>query len=105
MIKFEVLEPGTIKEAISLLEKYGSEARLLAGGTDLIPRLNQRVLNCKYLINIKQIPGLEGISFSQEKGICIGALTKIRTLEKSPLMRDHLWRYLQLSLLPFLLHQ
>lgn len=89
MIKFEVLEPSTIKEAISLLEKYGSEAMVLAGGTDLIPHLNQRVLNCKYLINIKQIPGLQGISSNQENGIHIGALTKIRTLEKSPLLKDH----------------
>lgn len=89
MIRFDVLIPGTLEEAFSLLGKYGKEAIIMAGGTDLVPRLKHRTINYKYLVNIKKIQGMDGISYSRESGVSIGALTKIRALEKSPVIRDH----------------
>lgn len=94
MIRFDYLEPATLAEASSLLKKYGAEARVLAGGTDLLPRLKQRAINARFLINIKRIPGLEGISFVRGEGLKIGSLTTIREMEKSALLcRDYhpLW--------------
>lgn len=88
MIRFDFVEPASLEEAISLLKQYGDDARVLAGGTDLLPRLKQRLLNIKYLINIKKIPGLDGIEQDPKQGLKIGSLTTIRSLEKSSLVKD-----------------
>lgn len=88
MIRFDYIEPASLEEAVSLLKKYGDDARVLAGGTDLLPRLKSRLLNIKYLINLKKIPGLNGIELDPKQGLKIGSLTTIRDMEKSTLIRD-----------------
>ncbi len=88
MIRFDFVEPASLEEAITLLKQYGDDARVLAGGTDLLPRLKQRLLNIKYLINIKKIPGMTIIEYDSKSGLKIGALTTMSSLEKSSLVRD-----------------
>lgn len=88
MIRFDFLEPASLDEAMSLLREYGDDARVLAGGTDLLPRLKQRLLNIKYLINLKKVPGLTGIVLDSKQGLRIGSLTTMRDLEQSGLIRD-----------------
>lgn len=88
MIRFDFLEPASLEEAISLLQKYGDEAKVLAGGTDLLPRLKQRLLNIKYLVNLKKVPGLSGIVKDPKGALRIGSLATMRELEKSDLIRD-----------------
>jgi len=84
--EFEYFEPRTIKEAIELLTKYGNEAKILAGGTDLIVRMKQRFIEPKYVINIKKIKEL---SFIEDRGdyLAIGAATKLREIEKSGIVK------------------
>ena len=84
--EFEYFEPRTIKEAIELLTKYGNEAKVLAGGTDLIVRMKQRFIEPKYVINIKKIKEL---SFIEDRGdyLAIGAATKLREIEKSGIVK------------------
>src|ERR687891_126412 len=82
----EYFEPKSINEAVSVLSKHGAEAKVIAGGTDVM-------VDIKYkeepggLVNIKKIPGLAGI---QQNGgsLRIGALTTIRDLETSAILRD-----------------
>jgi CO/xanthine dehydrogenase FAD-binding subunit len=84
---FEYLTPKTVKEAIGLLEQYGDEIKVLAGGQSLVPMLNFRVARPKYLVDINGIRDLEYIR--EEKGeLVIGALTREWTVEKSPLIRE-----------------
>jgi carbon-monoxide dehydrogenase medium subunit len=87
--QFEYHAPGSLDEAAELLDKYGEEAQILAGGTDLIPHMKQRKAEPKHVINIKSIPGLACIEETPE-GIKIGALTKLRAVELSPLIRERL---------------
>ena len=87
--QFEYYAPGTLDEAVGLLEKYGEEAQILAGGTDLIPHMKQRKAEPKHVVNIKKIPGLACIEETTE-GIKIGALAKLRAVELSPLIREKL---------------
>ena len=76
---FEYLEPATSEEAVSLLEKYGEGAVVLAGGTDLFVKMKQGLIEPKYVIRIKQPDFIK-----QEKdGLHIGAATKLRAIEKS----------------------
>ncbi|MDP2602335.1 MAG: FAD binding domain-containing protein [Deltaproteobacteria bacterium] len=84
----DYFEPKTVSEALSLLAKHGAEAKVIAGGTDVMVDIKYKEEpGC--LINIKKIPGLGAI---QENGasLRIGALTTIRDLETSALVRDKL---------------
>jgi CO/xanthine dehydrogenase FAD-binding subunit len=88
-IQFEYHAPKSLDEAVGLLEKYGGDAHVLAGGTDLIPHMKQRKAEPKHVVNIKGIPKLACIKDAPE-GIHIGALTKLRAIELSPLIKEKL---------------
>jgi carbon-monoxide dehydrogenase medium subunit len=84
----EYFEPKSLEEALSLLAKHGAEAKVIAGGTDVMVDIKYKEEpGC--LINIKKIPGLTKI---QENGgsLRIGALTTIRELETSTILREKL---------------
>lgn len=83
---FDYLAPKTLDEAVSLLRKYGEEAKILAGGNSLLPLMKLRLTSPKYLVDINRIGGLEYI---RESGgfLRIGALTRIADLEASDLIR------------------
>ncbi len=86
---FEYHSPKSLGEAVELLERYGGEAVPLAGGTDLIVKMKQRLMEPKHVVNLKGIEGLDGIEDGPD-GMRIGALTKLRTLERSGLIRERL---------------
>ncbi len=84
----EYFEPKSIGDALSLLSKHGAEAKVIAGGTDVMVDIKfKEEPGC--LVNIKKIPSLAGISESGG-ALRIGALTTIRELETSALVRDKL---------------
>ncbi|TEU08524.1 xanthine dehydrogenase family protein subunit M [Candidatus Bathyarchaeota archaeon] len=88
-VKFEYHAPETVEEVIELLMEHGEEARLLAGGTDLLVKMKQRLLEPRHLINLKKIDGLNGIE-ERHDGVHIGAVTRLRDLERSEVIRDRL---------------
>lgn len=88
-IEFEYHAPKSLDEAVELLEKYGEDAHVLAGGTDLLPHMKQRRVEPKHIVNIKGIPELACIKEIPE-GIHIGALAKLRAIELSPLINEKL---------------
>ena len=84
----EYFEPKSISDALSLLAKHGAEAKVIAGGTDVMVDIKfKEEPGC--LVNIKKIPSLSGI---HENGgsLRIGALTTIREIETSALVREKL---------------
>ena len=84
----EYFEPKTLGDALSLLAQHGAEAKVIAGGTDVMVDIKFKE-EPGSLVNIKKIPGLTGI---KENGasLRIGALTTIRELETSALVREKL---------------
>jgi len=84
--RFEYYSIESLEEAVKLLRKYGSEASILAGGTDLLVNMKKRITEPKHLINIKKITELNGI-VETPKGVRIGAATKLRSIEKSEMIR------------------
>lgn len=72
-------EPSTVAECSELLLQYGDQAKILAGGTDLVPRLKSRECSPKALINICKIPDLDVIKISAE-GLELGALARLRRI-------------------------
>jgi len=88
--------PDTIEEALSILESHGKEAKILAGGIDLLGLMKNKVLSPRALVNIKNIEGLNSID-EKETSIEIGALTTIHDIEASPLIREKLPLLLELT--------
>jgi carbon-monoxide dehydrogenase medium subunit len=56
---FEYYEPVTVAEVIELLTRYGDEARVLAGGVDLLPRMRAGGVRAGHLISIQRVAGLD----------------------------------------------
>ena len=86
---FDYIEANDLARVTSTLAEAGSEAVLLAGGTDLLIMLKHGTIRPRLVINIKGISALSGIH--NDKGqVHIGPLTKLRELETSALIRDKL---------------
>ncbi len=77
----------SLEEAIAVLQHYGPKARLIAGGTDTIGLMKLGVKKPGALVDLKTVPGLSGITETPQ-GLRIGALTSIRDLERSPVVRS-----------------
>jgi aerobic carbon-monoxide dehydrogenase medium subunit len=88
MNRFAYLEARTVPEAVSLAGQYEG-TRIVAGATDVLVRWRQGVWKPQYVLNIKRIPGLDGVSYSPETGLRLGTLVAVRTLERHPLIRQH----------------
>lgn len=87
---FEYFEPVTVEEAVRILSEYGSKAKVLAGGVDLIPKMRRRELLPECIVNIQKIPGLNHVKGDRQKGLRIGALAPLRAVELSPTVaRDY----------------
>lgn len=82
----EYFHARTVDEAVSLLDRY-EEAKITAGGVDLIRLINKEVIAPKVLVNIRTIPGLAYITEDAE-GLKIGALTTINDIETSAIIKD-----------------
>ena len=86
--KFDYLSPNTLDEACSLLKKYGSNAKLKAGGTDLLIRMSNRVLTPAYIIGLKNIEELNYIEFDSEQGLKIGALATLADVATNSIIKE-----------------
>ena len=85
--RFEYHTPASIPEALKLLSAYGKDAKVLAGGTDLILAMKKRTITPSHMINLKTIPGLSGIT-ADATGITIGALTTMAEIERSAIIKN-----------------
>jgi len=86
--QFKLLRPRSLQEALAHLGKHQANVRLLAGGTDLIPSMRQKLFEPEYVLDLRGIPDLRGIR-PRPDGAEIGALTTIRSIERSDFLREH----------------
>ncbi|MBI4169470.1 MAG: xanthine dehydrogenase family protein subunit M [Acidobacteria bacterium] len=80
MRRFAVAEPDSLEAAAGILAREGAEARLLAGGIDLLGELKDRLISPRTLVNLKAVPGLEGIRSAADGTLRVGALTTLTAL-------------------------
>jgi CO/xanthine dehydrogenase FAD-binding subunit len=85
---FDYYAPQSLDEALALLDKFGGEARVLAGGQSLVPLMNMRLASPPRIIDINRISLLDYIKLDDDY-LCLGALTRHRTMEQSQLIRAH----------------
>ncbi|MBE3558554.1 MAG: xanthine dehydrogenase family protein subunit M [Ktedonobacteraceae bacterium] len=83
---FDYHRASTLDEAIALLQQYGDEAKILAGGHSLVPAMKLRLAQPGHLVDIGRI---DGLSYIREDGntVAIGALTTYTAIERSDLLR------------------
>jgi len=89
MVKFDYLEPTTIKKTLALLDKHGDDARVIAGGTSLLIMMRQRLLTPKFVISLGRIPKFDRITYNSKDGLRIGAGARHRDIELSPAVKKH----------------
>lgn len=81
---YEYHVPSTVDETLSLLEKYGADCKLMAGGTDMVPKIKAGVFKFDHLISLKKLDSLKEIHFDPSKGITIGSMVALRQAEAHP---------------------
>ncbi len=86
MVPFEYRTPKSLKEVQGNLKEFGSEAKLIAGGTSLIIMMRQRLVRPACLISLRSVRGLNRIT-QKDGGLRIGGLATHREVETSSLVR------------------
>jgi 4-hydroxybenzoyl-CoA reductase subunit beta len=100
--QFKLLRPRTLAEAVDFLAKHSAgvgasdssaqssaNIRIIAGGTDLIPSMRQKLFEPDYVLDLRSIAEMRGIKPQPGGGVEIGALTTLSTIEKSQFLRQH----------------
>jgi 4-hydroxybenzoyl-CoA reductase subunit beta len=89
LAEFQYLRPRTIEEAVGYLARHAGNLEILAGGTDLIPSMRQRLFTPGYVMDIRGIAELRGIDHDHDSTV-IGTLTTLTAIERNPeLRRDY----------------
>jgi carbon-monoxide dehydrogenase medium subunit len=87
---FELHRPVTVEEAVGLIGELGDEARILAGGTELVLMLQEGFVEAGHLVDIKRITGLREIALDAADGwLVIGATAKHDAIARDPLVQTH----------------
>lgn len=84
---FKLLRPRTIEEAVALMLEHSQHVQILAGGTDLLPSMKQKLFTPEYVMDIRGIDEIHGIHVRAGIGVEIGALTPLSAIEDSEFIR------------------
>jgi 4-hydroxybenzoyl-CoA reductase subunit beta len=86
--EFEYVEPKSIRKACQLLKEKGDKAQAIAGGTDLMMALKNRLKVTEMLVDLSGLQHLNRIHYSDEEGLKVGALVSLRQLAASPVIKE-----------------
>jgi 4-hydroxybenzoyl-CoA reductase subunit beta len=84
---FKFLRPRSVVEAVGYMARHGKDLQILAGGTDLLPSMKQKLFCPPYLMDIRGIDDMQGIRVVPGVGVDIGALTTLSAVEDSEFIR------------------
>lgn len=85
---FEYYTPKAPGEALDLVKRLGNRAKVLAGGTDLLNMMKEKLIKPECLVDINNVEEFKGISYEPGKGAVIGSATKISEVEHSAIIRE-----------------
>jgi carbon-monoxide dehydrogenase medium subunit len=86
---FDYRAPRSLDEALAILQEYGDEARVVAGGTALVTMLRQRLLRPACVVSLREVAGCDRIEATNGT-VRLGALVTHRDGELAPLLRERL---------------
>lgn len=87
--EFQYRSPRTRPELLAFLAEHGPAARILAGGTDLLPNIRAGLAKPDFVIDCKRLPDSDRIAFSPEDGLVLGHGVTINALLRDGAVRDH----------------
>jgi carbon-monoxide dehydrogenase medium subunit len=92
VIDFEFHQAASLDHALELMDRYGDDARLMAGGTALVLQMKQRFAQPAHVIGLRSLAdgGVLGSVEENDDVLRIGALCTFRRLEDSPVLRDRI---------------
>ncbi|PKB72567.1 MAG: hypothetical protein BZY75_06320 [SAR202 cluster bacterium Io17-Chloro-G7] len=90
MIDFQYHSPETLAEAFELLDRYGDDARVIAGGTALVLQMKQRLAQPGHVIGLRRIPGLSQIQWEAGGEAQIGSTTTHQEIESNSIIKERL---------------
>ncbi|HLV86186.1 MAG TPA: FAD binding domain-containing protein [Candidatus Sulfotelmatobacter sp.] len=87
--EFKLLRPRSVEEAVGHLDRHPGNVRVLAGGTDLIPSMKQKLFEPEYVLDLRGVKEMRGVQSGADGAVTIGALTTLREIERSVFLRQH----------------
>ncbi|HWE52338.1 MAG TPA: xanthine dehydrogenase family protein subunit M [Bryobacteraceae bacterium] len=87
MPEFELFQPATIDDAVGLLDKYGKDAWVMAGGLDTFDWLKDRIKKPKVVVDLSQVKELVGVR-EKDGGLEIGAMTTLTDVVRNPIVKE-----------------
>jgi CO/xanthine dehydrogenase FAD-binding subunit len=81
--RFEYRAPASLEETLNILKTSGPGAKILAGGTDLILQMKQGQVRPSLVVDVKKVPELNRLEWSESEGLHIGAAVPLNRLLKS----------------------
>jgi len=85
---FEYHVPADLGQALEMLKQYGPDARVIAGGTDLLPKVKAGVVEFGHLVSLKELKELTAVGFDGSGALHIGATARLGELERIPALRE-----------------
>ena len=92
---FNYMAPKTSEELVGMLAEYGDRARVLAGGTDLINWIAEKIVTPEVVIDLNALEAVQGIHYEVGKGLRIGAAVKIEDIERSDIIKEKYYSLFQ----------
>ncbi len=87
-MRFELLQPRELQQALELKKSYGEKAKVLAGGTDLLVLLKDQKLKAEKVLSLGGIRNLNFIRLEEGRGVTLGALATHGAVAASPIIQD-----------------
>ena len=84
---FKLLRPRTVADTVEVLARHGADVKVIAGGTDLLPSMKQKLFTPPYVLDLRGIAELRGIQAQADGSLSIGALTTLAAVEHSAIIR------------------
>ncbi len=90
MIDFEFHSPSSLDEVFEMLDNYGEDARVMAGGTALVIQMKQRLVQPEHVISLRRVPGLDAITpvSNGAAAVRVGARCTQQQVAVSPALRE-----------------
>jgi len=86
--KIEYIQPDSLAETLRILKNRRAGVRILAGGTDLILQVKQGLISPSLLVDVKNVPELNRLEWTRNRGLHIGAAVPLAKLVESPLLAE-----------------
>jgi len=85
---FEYFAPKDVREACRLLQEHNGRAKVMAGGTDLLINMKQRIMTPRYVIGLKNVPDLDRFLYRESHDLRLGPLVTHQSIVDDPIIRE-----------------